>query len=143
MCWIVFWIVVLFQLVFVFFFFKQKTAYDMRISDWSSDVCSSDLDEAEIVTLAVHPRQQRLGVARALLQQGLAAAGGRGAAACFLEVAEDNRPARALYAALGFAEIGRRRDSYDGKQENGAGHVNRRDAILKIRRATCRERVGT
>src|SRR3546814_5070424 len=28
-----------------FFFFKQKTAYDMRISDWSSDVCSSDLAE--------------------------------------------------------------------------------------------------
>src|SRR3546814_5696240 len=27
----------------IFFFFKQKTAYDMRISDWSSDVCSSDL----------------------------------------------------------------------------------------------------
>src|SRR3546814_7641920 len=33
-----------FQVVFCFFFFfKQKTAYDMRISDWSSDVCSSDL----------------------------------------------------------------------------------------------------
>src|SRR3546814_9022837 len=31
------------RLVF-FFFFKQKTAYEMRISDWSSDVCSSDLD---------------------------------------------------------------------------------------------------
>src|SRR3546814_7015769 len=30
--------------VFLFFFFKQKTAYEMRISDWSSDVCSSDLD---------------------------------------------------------------------------------------------------
>src|SRR3546814_2381795 len=29
--------------VLVFFFFKQKTAYEMRISDWSSDVCSSDL----------------------------------------------------------------------------------------------------
>src|SRR3546814_8206819 len=29
--------------VFYFFFFKQKTAYEMRISDWSSDVCSSDL----------------------------------------------------------------------------------------------------
>src|SRR3546814_10188074 len=28
---------------FVVFFFKQKTAYEMRISDWSSDVCSSDL----------------------------------------------------------------------------------------------------
>src|SRR3546814_20257990 len=30
----------------VFFFFKQKTAYELRISDWSSDVCSSDLEEA-------------------------------------------------------------------------------------------------
>src|SRR3546814_3546443 len=32
-----------FILVLFFFFFKQKTAYEMRISDWSSDVCSSDL----------------------------------------------------------------------------------------------------
>src|SRR3546814_3336098 len=31
-------------LFFCFFFFKQKTAYEMRISDWSSDVCSSDLE---------------------------------------------------------------------------------------------------
>src|SRR3546814_9909423 len=30
--------------MFFFFFFKQKTAYEMRISDWSSDVCSSDLE---------------------------------------------------------------------------------------------------
>src|SRR3546814_2582526 len=34
------------------FFFKQKTAYEMRISDWSSDVCSSDLDRAEHRILA-------------------------------------------------------------------------------------------
>src|SRR3546814_7811733 len=32
-------------IVFFFFFFKQKTAYEMRISDWSSDVCSSDLED--------------------------------------------------------------------------------------------------
>src|SRR3546814_1170255 len=31
------------MLVMLFFFFNQKTAYEMRISDWSSDVCSSDL----------------------------------------------------------------------------------------------------
>src|SRR3546814_17078632 len=36
MCWV---------FVVVFVFFKQKTAYEMRISDWSSDVCSSDLAE--------------------------------------------------------------------------------------------------
>src|SRR3546814_2830987 len=32
-----------------FFFFKQKTAYEMRISDWSSDVCSSDLPDTKVV----------------------------------------------------------------------------------------------
>src|SRR3546814_2406602 len=39
----------------LFFFFKQKTAYEMRISDWSSDVCSSDLDA---VRLAARPNPQ-------------------------------------------------------------------------------------
>src|SRR3546814_3305416 len=45
-----------------FFFFKQKTAYEMRISDWSSDVCSSDLwlrlegDVVEADVLAVEAR---------------------------------------------------------------------------------------
>src|SRR3546814_8235114 len=39
-----------------FFFFKQKTAYEMRISDWSSDVCSSDLAAAELPALhSTHP----------------------------------------------------------------------------------------
>src|SRR3546814_5927599 len=36
-----------------FFFFKQKTAYEIRISDWSSDVCSSDLDQDDD-RLALH-----------------------------------------------------------------------------------------
>src|SRR3546814_6617075 len=36
-----------------FFFFKQKTAYEMRISDWSSDVCSSDLPERVVRRVAV------------------------------------------------------------------------------------------
>src|SRR3546814_10700759 len=33
----------------MFFFFKQKPAYEMRISDWSSDVCSSDLESSHVV----------------------------------------------------------------------------------------------
>src|SRR3546814_7292036 len=40
-----------------FFFFKQKTAYEMRISDWSSDVCSSDLKF--IVNLSITERNFR------------------------------------------------------------------------------------
>src|SRR3546814_2857926 len=47
MLWLVllffFCLYILSLLYVVFFFFKQKTAYEMRISDWSSDVCSSDL----------------------------------------------------------------------------------------------------
>src|SRR3546814_2217611 len=39
----VLFVLILFTVSVFFFFFKQKTAYDMRISDWSSDVCSSDL----------------------------------------------------------------------------------------------------
>src|SRR3546814_4523260 len=39
----------------LFFFFKQKTAYEMRISDWSSDVCSSDL-----LALSTAVREKRL-----------------------------------------------------------------------------------
>src|SRR3546814_3692541 len=35
------------SILLFFFFFKQKTAYEMRISDWSSDVCSSDLHRAD------------------------------------------------------------------------------------------------
>src|SRR3546814_20852033 len=38
--------------ILIFFFFKQKTAYEMRISDWSSDVCSSDLDFDVLLRLA-------------------------------------------------------------------------------------------
>src|SRR3546814_1090965 len=37
---------------YFFFFFKQKTAYEMRISDWSSDVCSSDLGRAVVIAKA-------------------------------------------------------------------------------------------
>src|SRR3546814_5117429 len=42
-CLVTFELVIVAILYSFFFFFKQKTAYEMRISDWSSDVCSSDL----------------------------------------------------------------------------------------------------
>src|SRR3546814_3062960 len=43
----------------VFFFLKQKTAYEMRISDWSSDVCSSDLGMFVTWTLRTMPARVR------------------------------------------------------------------------------------
>src|SRR3546814_1690948 len=45
------------RLLVLFFFFKQKTAYEMRISDWSSDVCSSDLAVLEGLTQGIDRRE--------------------------------------------------------------------------------------
>lgn len=69
-------------------------------------------DEAEILTLAVAADARRQGLGGALLAGAMAAAAARGAVAMFLEVSEHNAAARALYAAAGFAEAGRRRRYY-------------------------------
>jgi ribosomal-protein-alanine N-acetyltransferase len=69
-------------------------------------------DEAEIVTLAVHPRARRQGHGSALLQAALAAARRAGAARMFLEVAADNAAALSLYRRAGFGELGRRARYY-------------------------------
>src|SRR3546814_18110802 len=47
--------------LYVVFFFKQKTAYEMRISDWSSDVCSSDLPE-EAALMERHANYALVGI---------------------------------------------------------------------------------
>src|SRR3546814_2319031 len=56
---------------FRFFFFKQKTAYEMRISDWSSDVCSSDLIVAWQHFLAILALSTNVKEARARLNEDL------------------------------------------------------------------------
>ena len=68
--------------------------------------------EAEILTLAVRPSARRRGLGADLLAKGLVLALAGGAGRLFLEVAEDNLAARALYARAGFAEAGRRRGYY-------------------------------
>src|SRR3546814_1922040 len=55
---------------FLFFFFKQKTAYELRISDWSSDVCSSDLRAAACAVLRKRPDDP--GIHRARRRTGAA-----------------------------------------------------------------------
>src|SRR3546814_2297967 len=54
----------------LFFFFKQKTAYEMRISDWSSDVCSSDLDRSARVAVAIGCARRDGGAARPARRRG-------------------------------------------------------------------------
>ncbi len=68
--------------------------------------------EAELLRLGVRPEERRLGVARALVAEGLARLRQEGVQVCFLEVRQDNEPAIALYERLGFARNGRRRGYY-------------------------------
>lgn len=65
-------------------------------------------DEAEVLTLATDPGHRRQGLGSALLARFHAEARARGAVHAFLEVAEDNAPACALYAGAGYREVGRR-----------------------------------
>ncbi|HEY8615443.1 GNAT family N-acetyltransferase [Phenylobacterium sp.] len=80
--------------------------------------------EMEVLTLAVDPAARRQGLARAVMTAALGAARAAGAEAAFLEVAADNAPAAALYAALGFRREGLRRGYYD------RGPAGRMDAVV-------------
>jgi ribosomal-protein-alanine N-acetyltransferase len=68
--------------------------------------------EAELLTLAVHPKARRQGHGAALVVAFETEAAARGAAMAFLEVAASNGPARSLYAGLGYLPAGRRPGYY-------------------------------
>jgi ribosomal-protein-alanine N-acetyltransferase len=74
--------------------------------------------EGEIANIATHPAWRGLGVGRALLREALAAADEALAEAIFLEVRESNAAARALYAAQGFVQVGRRKQYYQQPAED-------------------------
>ncbi|NNF24543.1 MAG: GNAT family N-acetyltransferase [Rhodobacteraceae bacterium] len=93
-------------------------------------------DEAEILTLATDPQHRRKGLARARLAAFETEAADRGAATAFLEVAESNASARALYAAAGYAEVGRRPGYYT--EPGGAA-----TAALVLRKALAAKRPRT
>ncbi len=80
--------------------------------------------EAEILSIAIAPKQRGRGFARPLLDLNLRRLAGLGARTVFLEVDENNRPARALYRRAGFADVGRRNSYY---QSGAAALILRRD----------------
>ena len=75
-------------------------------------LCRTVVDEAEILTLAVGSTARRAGLGQRLVEAAAAFARQSGAARLYLEVAEDNAAARALYARCGFVVDGRRRGYY-------------------------------
>lgn len=80
--------------------------------------------EAEILSIAIAPRQRGRRLARPLLDLHLRRLAGLGARAVFLEVDEHNAPARALYRRAGFYDVGRRKSYY---QSGASALVLRRD----------------
>jgi ribosomal-protein-alanine N-acetyltransferase len=80
--------------------------------------------EAEILSIAIAPKQRGRGLSRPLLDLNLRRLAGLGARTVFLEVDENNAPARALYRRAGFADVGRRKSYY---QSGANALVLRRD----------------
>ena len=69
-------------------------------------------DEAEIIVIGTRPAARREGIARRLLGDASQSLAAQGVARLFAEVAAGNRPARQLYAGMGFREVGMRRGYY-------------------------------
>ena len=74
--------------------------------------------EGEVLALAVLPEARRRGIGRFLLENGMKTLKSGGACVLYLDVRESNTPARALYAALGFEEYGRRARFYSQPRED-------------------------
>src|SRR3546814_11505062 len=132
--------VVLCSYVFIFFFFKQKTAYEMCISDWSSDVCSSDLQGKFVEEAPVQHRH-----ARHLRQFGRRSLGAA--------VVDRGKPAQPRLAEQGHVDAERQR-AQTGVGADIARRLFAADMLLagrpgqhatafaKIGRASGRERVS-
>ncbi len=87
------------------------------------------MDQADLLTLGVVPGLRKRGYARRLLEGGLARAAGLGAKTVFLEVAEDNIAALALYRRAGFETMGRREGYYRDPEGRRIAAVTMRRAI--------------
>src|SRR3546814_4518712 len=103
---------------FCFFFFKQKTAYEMRISDWSSDVCSSDLARER-----AGDRRPRLALGRARRKEEIVAM-----------VPQDHRLRRRVARRVGQPRQMARQGAADAgkldRQVAGAGILDRKSTRL-------------
>ncbi len=92
----------------------KKSGCDIIASQNGFAVWRVVMDEAEIITIGVHPDARRGGIAAAMLTLIEADVKKRGGKKIFLEVAENNHPARALYENAGYIQIGIRPKYYDG-----------------------------
>ena len=78
----------------------------------------SVLDEADMMNVAVHPEHRRRGIARELVERLVEALKAKEVYCLTLEVRASNAPAKALYEALGFAQVGRRPNYYRNPKED-------------------------
>lgn len=92
----------------------KKSGCDIVASQNGFIVYRATLDEAELITIGVHPDARRGGIAATMIELMVRDLVARGVKKVFLEVAENNHSARALYERHGFTVVGRRPKYYDG-----------------------------
>src|SRR3546814_6191003 len=117
--------------VFVFFCFKQNTSYEMRISDWSSDVCSSDLLPAETMVRKVRASSVSMGLSRSRPFISI------------LSISTADFPRLSNVWTLPSFKSGKMEDDHYGRDSlSQADAASGRDAARGVGRAAGRERVG-
>jgi ribosomal-protein-alanine N-acetyltransferase len=95
-------------------------------------LCRAAGPEVELLLIAVTPAVHRQGIAGRLLLRSQEDAVVRGASELFLEVREDNEPARALYNRTGFIQVGRRADYYMAKDGSRRAAITMRSCLQQL-----------
>src|SRR3546814_9385809 len=116
----------------VFFFCKQKTAYEMRISDWSSDVCSSELLAAPVL----NPFAPDTFVGEAGIGQGLIEGRADRRLLCIVEQLGIDCAPSAIDEPIEFCACGRHQPE---TVKRGAGRTTRGDLLFELRPVPARD----
>lgn len=95
-------------------------------------LCRAAGPEVELLLIAVTPAVHRQGIAGRLLLRAQEDAMARGASELFLEVREDNEPAKYLYSRAGFVQVGRRADYYVAKDGSRRAAITMRYCLEQL-----------
>jgi [ribosomal protein S18]-alanine N-acetyltransferase len=106
-----------------------RQSFDGQSNVSGFTLCRAAGPEVELLLIAVHPGQRGNGIGRLLIEKACNDALLRGASEIFLEVRDNNHPARSLYRKTGFIDVGKRTDYYTGATGARFGAITMRRGL--------------
>ena len=106
-----------------------RQSIDLRGNTVGFTLCRAAGPEVELLLIAVHPDQRGTGIGKMMIETTCSDALLRGASEIFLEVRDNNHPARSLYRRTGFVDVGERPDYYTGATGTKFGAITMRRGL--------------